>query len=138
MPREQYIEASRAQAISFDQDNNAVWTNNVKDLEINVGDEISVLSSMVSTNGGGGDEYIQITDREVDGVKENEVTLEFEFYKSADAKGIISLPYHAVNLRPPTRPLCRTYFRAAIGTGTAYRSSSTRTRTTSPCTASLV
>ena len=101
MPREQYIEASRAQAISFDQDNNAVWTNNVKDLEINVGDEISVLSSMVSTNGGGGDEYIQITDREVDGVKENEVTLEFEFYKSADAKGIISLPYHAVNFAAP-------------------------------------
>ena len=114
-----------------------MWTNNVKDLEINVGDEISVLSSMVSTNGGGGDEYIQITDREVDGVKENEVTLEFELYKSADAKGIISLPYHAVNFAAPNATY-RTYFRAAIGTGTAYRSSSTRTRTTSPCTASLV
>ena len=58
MPREQYVEASRAQAISYDQDNNAVWTNNVKDLEINVGDEISVLSSMVSTNGGGSGDFI--------------------------------------------------------------------------------
>ena len=56
MSREEYIEASRTQAISYDQDNNAVWTNNVKDLEINVGDEISVLASMISTNGGGGSE----------------------------------------------------------------------------------
>ena len=70
MPREEYIEASRTQAISFDQDNNAVWTNNVKDLEINVGDEISVLASMISTNGGGGsEEFIQIIDTEENGVK---------------------------------------------------------------------